>query len=103
MQLPKDLESRAKLAPGHTAKLESARQKGTLSETDICTYLVTDPSGKVVGKIVYTDHTPLGGRRRAQSITHTDSSGVVIAEEHWSGALRPNNSCMDSSVKHSLP
>ena len=77
------MRTRIKLAPGETLKEESHRSKGSMSETDIWTYVIVDSNGNKVGSVVHTDHTAIKGFHRTQSIEQRDATGKIVVDVSW--------------------
>ncbi|WP_421267501.1 hypothetical protein [Aeromonas veronii] len=78
------MENRVKLQPDEKLKHESSRTRGTMGQTDVCTYSVVNEDGQVVGKVVHTEEITLNGLNKRHSIRQTDLSGNVVVEEYWS-------------------
>ena len=78
-----ELEEKIDIQVGTSLNLVSSRQKGPMAETDIYMYSIIDPSGQIVGTVLHTDHTPLDGRGRIQTVVQKDSNGEVVLEKHW--------------------
>ena len=76
---------KVKLKDGEQLKYESSQTKGFMSEEDVNVYAVLDAAGKVVGKVIHTDHTAVKGFRRTQTVRQSDIDGQVLVDERWFG------------------
>lgn len=78
--------SKVILRPGETLRLDKSSSHGFMSEEDINEHSIIDAEGKIVGRVVHTDHTAVKGFRRTQTVIQTDEKGKVSVDEQWSGS-----------------
>jgi hypothetical protein len=76
-------ESKLKLNPGESLRLDNSSSKGFMAEEDIYDYSILNQEGEVVGAVHRTDHTAVKGFRRTQSVRQTDNNNVVVVDEAW--------------------
>ena len=50
------MDTRIKLNPGETLRLDDSRSEGTHGQTDVSRYSILNANGVVVGTVVHTDH-----------------------------------------------
>lgn len=74
---------KVKLQQGETLVHKRSASKGFMAEEDVDEYDVLDADGKVVGQVVYTDHTAVNGFRRTQTIRQTNKDGGLVTEAKW--------------------
>lgn len=77
------MQEKLKLAYGETVAFVSSRSRGFAGEEDISDYNVLDADGKVVGTVVFTEHTAVRGFRVTNTVIQKDAQGSVLVSETW--------------------
>lgn len=77
--------SKVILQPGESLEHKRSSSKGFMGETEVDEYDVLDTNGKIVGKVVYTEHTAVKGFHRTQTVRQIDMEGRVLRDTNWSG------------------
>ena len=77
------MESRIKLQPGESLKLEKSSSEGTMGQTEINCYSVIDAGGLIVGSVEHQDHMSLKGFTRTQRVTQRNKNGSILVNDTW--------------------